>query len=254
MTGMDGQLFSCRGRVAVVSGGEGLIGREIVRGLVSLGARVTSADSRPPRSPAGRSTVKLDITRQSSIRSAFEKVRKREGRLDILVNCAYPRTKDWGTPSGEKRAESWKKNVDAHLGGYFFSSQIAAEMMTESGGGSIINIASIYGVVGPDFGIYEKTSMTTPAAYAAIKGGVIAFTRYLATRYGKKGVRVNAVSPGGVADGQSPAFVKQYVRRTPLGRMADPGDIVGAVAYLASDASSYVTGINLLVDGGWTAW
>jgi NAD(P)-dependent dehydrogenase (short-subunit alcohol dehydrogenase family) len=125
--------------------------------------------------------------------------------------------------------------------------------MKVQGGGSIVNLASIYGVVAPDFSIYEGSTMTMPVAYAAIKGGVIAFSKYMATYYAKDNIRVNCVSPGGVFDKQSGSFVEKYIAKTPLGRMATPGDIVGAVLYLASAASSYVTGHNLIVDGGWTA-
>ena len=119
--------------------------------------------------------------------------------------------------------------------------------------GSLINIASTYGINGPDFSIYEGTEMTMPAAYAVIKGGLVNFTKYLASYYAKHGVRVNALSPGGVFDNQPESFVKNYNKKTPLGRMARPEDMVGAIVYLASDASSYVTGHNLVVDGGWSA-
>jgi len=126
--------------------------------------------------------------------------------------------------------------------------------MKQNGGGSIINLASTYGVVAPDFSIYEGTAMTMPAAYSAIKGGIITFTKYLAIYYAPYKVRVNAISPGGVFDNQDPSFVEHYGKRTPLGRMARPAEIVGGAVYLASDASSYVTGHNLMIDGGWTAW
>lgn len=126
--------------------------------------------------------------------------------------------------------------------------------MKRLGGGSIINIGSTYGVVAPDFSIYEGTQMTMPAAYSAIKGGLITFTKYLAAYYGKDKVRANVVSPGGIFDHQPKSFVEKYSKRVPLGRMGEPSDVAGAVVFLASDASKYVTGHNLMVDGGWTAW
>jgi NAD(P)-dependent dehydrogenase (short-subunit alcohol dehydrogenase family) len=126
--------------------------------------------------------------------------------------------------------------------------------MAKQRGGAIINLASIYGNVAPDFSIYEGTEMTMPVAYSAIKGGIIALTRYIATYYAHYNVRANTVSPGGIFDHQKPSFVERYSKKTPLGRMARPEEIVGAVVYLASDASSYVTGHDLIVDGGWTAW
>ena len=196
--------------------------------------------------------IALDITKPASIRSRIKKIVSDSGKIDIWVNNAYPRTKDWGTKFEKIKPESWRKNVDSHLNGYCFCCQAVAEQMKKQKKGTIINMASVYGVQAPDFSIYQNTSMTMPAAYSVIKGGLVNFTRYLASYYGKHGVRVNAVSPGGVLDGQPKAFIKQYSKKTPLGRMAQPEDIVGAILFLASSASSYVTGQNLIVDGGFT--
>ena len=195
----------------------------------------------------------LDITSEDSIRQTLETVIKQFRKIDILVNCAYPRTSDWGVRCEDVSFDSWKINVNSHLGGYFICCQKVAEQMKLQGGGSIINFASIYGVVAPVFSIYEGSNMTMPVAYSAIKGGVIAFSKYMASYYAKDNIRVNCVSPGGVFDKQPDSFVEKYVAKTPLGRMGSPKDMVGAVLYLASDASSYVTGHNLIVDGGWTA-
>jgi len=170
-----------------------------------------------------------------------------------MVNSAYPRTKDWGNKFEEVTFESWKCNLNSQLGGCFLCCREAAAHMKKRGG-SIINIGSTYGVVAPDFSIYHGTDMTMPAAYSAIKGGLINFTRYLATYYGKHNIRANVVSPGGIFDKQPGIFVAAYSKKTPLLRMAKPSDIVGAVIFLASEASSYVTGHNLMVDGGWTIW
>jgi NAD(P)-dependent dehydrogenase (short-subunit alcohol dehydrogenase family) len=144
--------------------------------------------------------------------------------------------------------------VNNHLGGYFLCSKFTAELMKKKSGGSILNFASIYGVVAPDFGIYKGTKMTMPAAYSAIKGGIVAFTRYLSTYYAKYNIRANVISPGGVYNHQNASFVAKYKERTPLNRMANPEDIVGAVVFLSSDASSYITGQNIIIDGGWSAW
>lgn len=252
------ELFSCKKKVALITGGAGLIGREIAKGLHDFDATVYVADKSQDVSSKltdiGTRFINLDITEENTIKTAVDMIVRDEGRIDVLVNCAYPRTSDWGAKFEQIPAQSWTENVNAHLGGYFLACRIVAEHMKKKGGGSIINFASIYGSVGPDFSLYEGTPMTMPAAYSAIKGGIITFSKYLATYYAKNNIRVNSLSPGGVYDNQSGAFVEKYSQKTPLGRMAQPSDIVGGVIYLASDASSYVTGHNLIIDGGWTAW
>lgn len=244
-------LFSCSGRVAVVTGAGGLLGREICAALRDAGATVWGADIAGVTDDTHG--LEFDITSEASIEAAFGRVLAESGSFDILVNCAYPRTSDWGTPLESEKLSSWLENVDSHLGGYFAASRAAANLMAQDGGGSIINFASIYGVVGPSYEVYEGTDITMPSAYAAIKGGVISITRLLATRYGPAGVRCNCVSPGGVEDAQPTSFQEKYRSLTPLGRMAQSRDIVGPVVFLASDAGAYVTGHNLIVDGGWSA-
>jgi NAD(P)-dependent dehydrogenase (short-subunit alcohol dehydrogenase family) len=253
------KIFDCSGKVAVVTGGAGLLGSEIVRGLSTFGARVVVADSeinkaRDVASSVNATAMPFNITQPKVVRSTLKKIRHQMGSLDILVNCAYPRTRDWQAVCEKVRPESWDRSVQAHLGGYFFSSQAAAELMGGQGRGVIINFASIYGMVAPDFRLYTGTNMTMPVAYSAIKGGIIAFTKYLATYYASKGVRANVISPGGIAAHQGTRLMKRYANKTPLGRMAFPREVVGAAVFLASDASSYITGTNLIVDGGWTAW
>jgi NAD(P)-dependent dehydrogenase (short-subunit alcohol dehydrogenase family) len=161
------RLFDCSGKVAVVTGGAGLLGREIVRGLSAFGARVVVADAALKKSRGFASSgeameVFFDITQPKTIRSTFKKIKRQMGSLDILVNCAYPRTRDWHVLCGKVRPESWNRNVQAHMGGYFFSSQMAAELMQTQGQGVIINMASIYGMGAPDFSLYEGTTMTMP--------------------------------------------------------------------------------------------
>jgi len=252
-------IFSCKNKVAVVAGGCGLLGREVVKALSEFGALVYIADinSKNAVNLLREKKIKyiyFDISSEDSIEKAMNEIIRKAGRIDILVNSAYPKTEDWGLKFEKVSFDSWKKNINDHLGGYFLSSRTAAEIMKEQGGGAIINLASIYGVTAPDFNIYEGTKMTMPVAYAAIKSGIIGLTRYIATYYGRHNVRANVVSPGGVFDNQNINFVRRYSQKTPLGRMAAPRDIVGAVIYLASEASSYITGCNLIVDGGWTVW
>ncbi|OGW48540.1 MAG: hypothetical protein A2Z50_07240 [Nitrospirae bacterium RBG_19FT_COMBO_42_15] len=253
------ELFSCKGRTAIVTGGAGLIGRGIVKALHEFGAEVYIADIDKNKADElirdiSVKYVYLDIASDDSIQKALAEVIKNSGKIDILVNCAYPRTKDWGMKFENIPFSSWKANLDNHLGGYFLCCQKTAEQMKAKGGGTIINLSSIYGVVAPDFSIYEGTEITMPAAYSAIKGAIISLTRYIATYYGSYNVRANSISPGGIFDNQPKSFVERYTKKTPLKRMGAPDDVIGAVILLASDASSYITGQNILIDGGWTAW
>ena len=252
--------FSLKGKIAVVAGGAGLIGKNVSIGLAEAGAKVYVADIDKKSSVAlekqnkNLKWIDLDITNVNSVNSCIKKIVKDDKKIDIWVNCAYPRTTDWADKFEDIKYESWKKNVDMHLNGYFLCCQKIAQQMKKQRKGSIINFSSIYGVVGPDFSIYDKTNLTMPAAYSAIKGGIITFTKYLASYYAKHGIRVNAICPGGIYNNQPKDFVKKYIEKTPMGRMGKSEDITGSVIFLASDAASYITGHVLMVDGGWTAW
>ncbi len=254
-------IFDLTGKIAVVTGGAGLIGRQAVSALRAHGAKVYIAELDLDRARAviespgfsGVESVSLDITSEESIAVMAREVIAREGRIDILMNNAYPRTPDWGALFEDIKPESWRANVDMHMNGYFLCCQIVGEEMRKRKRGCIINMGSIYGIVGPDFSLYKGTTLTNAAAYSAIKGGIINFTRYLASYYGPHGVRVNCLSPGGIQDGQSEAFLKNYAERCPMGRMGNAGELAGSIVFLASDAASYITGHNLVVDGGWTA-
>ena len=252
--------FHLRGKTAVVAGGGGLIGRSLGKGLGDHGATVVVADVDETVGNEvadfigeNASFRQTDITDETDVDALVETVTGDFGSLDIFVNTAYPRNENYGQSYEEMTIQDWRENLDLNLNSYFAAAHRASLAMKEQEtGGSIVNLGSIYGVQAPDFTLYEGTDITSPVEYAAIKGGVLNLTRYMASYLGDDGVRVNAVSPGGVVDQQSATFVEQYEARTPLGRMAEPEDIVGAVVFLASDASSYVTGQNLVVDGGWT--
>jgi NAD(P)-dependent dehydrogenase (short-subunit alcohol dehydrogenase family) len=236
----------------IVTGGSGLIGKEILKDLLRKGAMVINFDI----SDSGIEDVIeiiCDITKDISLKESVDDVIKRYGKIDGLVNNAYPRTQDWGFAFEDIRPESLRKNVDWQFNSHFILSQIVLEIMKKQSSGSVVNIASAYGVVGNDFTVYEGTKMTSPAAYSAIKGGIINLTRYLASYYGKHNVRVNCVSPGGIFDNQPEQFVNAYEKKVPMKRMGNPDDIAPAISFLLSDEAKYITGHNLIVDGGWTA-
>lgn len=244
-------MFSIKDKVIVVTGGSGLLGGKIIEVLRGEGAKAISADINVPGND--ELSIKVDITSEQSVRDIVSAIVAKHGRIDGWINNAYPRTSDWGNKFEDIKVESWKQNVDMHLNGYFLCCQIVLEQMKKQKSGSLINMSSIYGLVGPDFNIYNGTSMTMPAAYAAIKGGLNNLSRYLAAYYGPYQVRVNTVSPGGIFDNQQELFVSNYNNKVPMRRMGNPMDIASAVCFLLTDESSYITGHNLVVDGGWTA-
>ena len=195
--------------------------------------------------------IQCDVTNEASVKRALDLILEKHGRIDGWVNNAYPRTADWGTKFEEISVESWQKNVDFQLNSVFIAQKVL-QIMKQQKIGAMVNVASIYGILGPDFSVYKGTEMTMPAAYSAIKGGVINFTRYLASYYAPYGVRVNSVSPGGIFNNQNNIFVEQYENKVPMGRLGKPKEVAEPVSFLLSDESSYITGHNLMVDGGWT--
>ena len=239
-------------KIVIVTGGNGLLGREIIKKLSDEGATCLNVDINHETSD-NLSTIQCDITEPESINSCVNAVIAKFGRIDGLVNNAYPRTKDWGAKFEDIEYSSWKSNVDWQLNSYFYFAQQVSKQMRLQKSGSIINMSSVYRIVGPDFTVYDNTEMTMPAAYSAIKGGIVNFSRYLASYLGPDGVRVNTVSPGGIFDNQNSIFVDNYNKKVPMRRMGLPKDIAPSVAFLLSDDAGYITGQNLAVDGGWTA-
>ena len=237
-------------------------------GLAELGANIAIADVAAPGGEAAAAALAAnfpvkaaafacDFEQADAVKELPRRVRERFGRIDILVNCAAfvgtSGLEGWAVPFEQQSPETWRRALEVNLTAPFILVQAAAEDLAASGHGSVINISSIYGLAGPDWRLYEGTTMGNPAAYAASKGGLIQMTRWLATTMAPK-VRVNAIAPGGVFRDTPEPFLSRYISRTPLARMATEEDFKGAVAYLASDLSAYVTGQCLAVDGGWTAW
>jgi NAD(P)-dependent dehydrogenase (short-subunit alcohol dehydrogenase family) len=266
------ELFSLKEKVAVVTGALGLLGKHHCHVLADAGASVIVCDLSESECAKFASTlpalslgISADITHKKSVKDLKNKVISTYGKIDILVNNAAINDKFEDPIAALEQSkfenypvEMFRKSLDVNVTGMFLCSQVIGTEMANRDYGSIINVASTYGIVAPDQSIYknEKGEQTfyKSAAYPVTKGAVISFTRFLAAYWGNKGVRVNTLSPGGVSDNQEEFFVKNYSAKTPLGRMAQPTDYRGALIFLASDASSYMTGANLVVDGGWTAW
>jgi NAD(P)-dependent dehydrogenase (short-subunit alcohol dehydrogenase family) len=262
------ELMGLNGRVALVAGGGGHIGAALCHALGELGASIAVLDISEEAAASvaaqiedayGGKAVQLvvDLSDTSKVRAIPDWLTSRFGRLDILVNCAAlvgtSKLPGWSVPFLEQSPETFAAALEVNLVAAFLLTQTCVPALLRSTHGSVINIASIHGMVGPDMRLYEGTGMGNPAAYAASKGGLLQLTRWLATVLAPT-IRVNAVTPGGIWRSQPAVFHERYVARTPLGRMGREEDLKGAVAYLASDLSAYVTGHNLVVDGGWIAW
>lgn len=252
--------FSLEGRIALVTAGAGpLFGSSLSEGLAEAGATVIVASRSLEHNVAFADKLRqqgyqahgmqLDISDGESIQRLHDQILKEFGRLDVLVNSAL--TGRGGSFETQSPAD-WLENAKGNMVGLFAICQLFVSDMVQQKKGSIINISSIYGVVANDPTLYEGTTMLQPPSYNFVKAGMINFTRHIANYYGKKGVRANCISPGGYFDNQPQPFVENYCKRVPIGRMLDNEDVKGSVVFLASDASSYVTGVNLMVDGGWT--
>lgn len=239
-------------KIILVTGGSGLLGRSFIEDINKKGGIAINLDINNIND-IDNNTLNLDVTCDKSIEESLELIMNKYSRIDGLVNNAYPRTLDWGNKFEDIKTKSFSDNVDMQLSRIFAISKPVLDIMKKQKSGSLVHIASIYGIVGNDFSVYENTELTSPAAYSAIKGGLINFSRYLASYFGKYNLRSNCVSPGGVFNNQNKTFVGQYSQKVPLKRMANPSDIATTVSFLLSSESNYITGQNIAVDGGWTA-
>ena len=254
--------FRLDGQVALITGAVGQLGRQFTTTLGQAGATVVVADLEGPscrefvdtleQQGIAALALEMDITRPESVQKGFEKVTAQLGRLDVLVNCAGAQT---FASFEERQFEDFMHVLTVNTGGTFLCPQAATKVMkTQPSGGRIINIGSIYGLVSGDPRVYTDCSRNTSEVYAASKAGVIQMTRYWAVHLAPYNIRTNSISPGGVFNHQGEDFVANYAYRTPMGRMANEDELNAALLFLASDASSYINGHNLVVDGGWTAW
>ena len=256
------ELFSLQGRVALVTGGAGRYGQQISTALAEAGATVIVASrgvgkceefaARLRREGFDAEGLALDLTEEESVESLASQIESRWEKLDVLVNNAVTVRAE---PLDRHSVDDWAQAMDCNSTVLYRACRIFGNVMSRKGGASIVNMGSIYGVVSPDFRIYAgHDEMTNPPSYGFAKAGMIQLTRYLAVYFGPLGIRVNCLSPGGLYSATMPGkFVEKYGYRTPLGRMAGANDIKRAAVFLASDASAYITGQNLLVDGGYTA-
>jgi len=253
------EMFSLKGRVAVVTGGAGLYGRQIVEALAEAGATTITASRSLDKQQAFAAKLsaaglkveaaQYDQGEEESIVRLRDDILKRHGRIDVLVNNAVLRSM-----KGVRSREQWEQSMHVNVTGLYLMCEYFSDPMMEQRSGSIVNIGSIQGVIGPDLTLYEGLAgVWVVPDYFFHKGGVVNYTRYLASTLGKHGIRANVISPGGYFNNQPAAFLKRYEARTFLGRMANDTDLKGAVVFLASDASAYVTGANLMVDAGYTA-
>ena len=265
---MESDLFDLSCKVAIITGGAGLLGPEHAKALFKHGATVVLTDVDMDKCRENAVCLKkegvkvelecLDVTSKTNWQEVVHKITQKYGGIDILVNNAGY-TNQTKTTSFDKKFENisledWNAIINVNLTGTFLGCQVVGNQMLNQGKGSIINIASLYGVVSPNHKMYPGTGIFQPAAYSVSKHGVVALTKYVATWWAEKGIRVNSITPGGIYNGHDELFLERFGQLNPIGRMSRKDELQGAMVFLASDASSHVVGHNLVVDGGWTAW
>ena len=237
-------------KIILVTGGSGLIGKSIIKDLTEDGYFPINIDITSTENSCEH--FECDITKEDEIEGVFKLVYEKYGRIDGLVNNAYPRKEAFGADFFDVQEKYLIEQLHFQLASYYLCCQKVLPYLQKSNGGSIVNISSIYGSVGNDFSLYENTKMNPPGVYNMVKGGINSLTNYLAAKFGKDQIRVNTISPGGIFDNQDKKFVEKYIQKVPLARMGNPDDISPVICFLMSDKSKYITGQNILVDGGLT--
>ena len=244
-----------------ILGGFGLIGSKVVASTLSIGAKVIILDVQKKQIPNNVKYEKFDCSKLNNLEKNFNRIILKFGCPDVFINCSYPRTKDWGKSSFNKiTLKRMTKNIEIHMNSYAWLAKMVAEKMVKNKiKGSIISLNSIYGLLGQDLNIYEKTSMTENMPYTMIKGGLVNLTRQMASYYGRFDIRINSICSGGLighvagkSSAQEKQFTRNYEKKVPLKRLGNSEEVANVVTFIASDAASYITGSNILVDGGWT--
>jgi len=261
------KIFSMKNKKVVIFGGTGNLGLNFSQTLSSAGAKVFLLDKNK-KEINNKNIIfqKCNVDLKKNISNSLNKIIKKEKKLDVLIYNVYSKPKNYYQGFEKYNLNTWEKVLKTNLTGAFLSCQLMINHFKKKEiSGNIIIVLSTYGIVGPDLSIYEnlankkniyggKYSLTTPVSYASTKSGLLGLMKYLATTCGKFGIRANSLTPGGIYDFQEKKFVKKYIKKVPLGRMADWSDYNGSILFLASDASKYMSGSNLIIDGGWTAW
>jgi NAD(P)-dependent dehydrogenase (short-subunit alcohol dehydrogenase family) len=261
-------LFDLTGKIALITGGSGLLASEHAIALAAYGAKVIISDVNVDSCNEKKEKLKgigvevevlqLDVTSKENWTSVVNQIVEKHKRIDVLINNAgftnQSKTSSFDTSFENFPLEDWNAIMNVNLTGTFLGCQVVGVQMLKQEKGSIINIASLYGVVSPNHKMYPGTGISQPVAYSVSKHGVVSLTKYLATLWAEKGIRVNSLTPGGIFNGHDGLFLERFKNLNPIGRMSDKSELRGGIVYLASEASSHVVGHNLIIDGGWTAW
>jgi NAD(P)-dependent dehydrogenase (short-subunit alcohol dehydrogenase family) len=265
---MENKLFDLTDKIAFITGGAGLLATEHALALNEFGAKIILADISLDKASEIKKNlqtqncqvdfIECDVTSKKSWQDALEFILSKYGKIDILINNAgftnQSKSKNFDATFENFPLEDWNAIMNVNLTGTFLGCQVIGKQMLHQGSGSIINIASLYGVVSPNHKIYPGTGISQPVAYSVSKHGVVSLTKYIATLWAEKGVRVNSLTPGGIWNGHDGLFLERFKTLNPIGRMSDKSELRGGIVFLASNASSHVIGHNLIIDGGWTAW